>query len=109
MTHRSTTVTSRVTVAHCTVVDAADPLAAAELAHACGASLEWVAELTEIGVFSPRTSSRMEDWRFDSADLRLALEARRLQRDYGIDLDAAALILDLQREVRRLRSLLGAP
>ena len=35
-----------------------------------------------------------------------ALEARRLERDFGVDLQAAALILDLQREVRRLKAAL---
>jgi chaperone modulatory protein CbpM len=40
--------------------------------------------------------------------LQCALEARRLERDFGVDLDAAALILELEREVRRLKALLHA-
>ena len=34
------------------------------------------------------------------------VEARRLERDFGVGLDAAALILDLQHEVRRLKATL---
>ncbi len=98
--------TTTVTITHCTTVGPADPLAALQLAHACGASIEWVAELAEAGILHPQTS-RLEDWRFDGSDLRRALDARRLQRDFDVGLDAAALILDLQQEVRRLKALLG--
>ena len=41
-------------------------------------------------------------------DLQSALEARRLERDFGVGLDAAALILDLQHEVRRLKAVIRA-
>jgi chaperone modulatory protein CbpM len=40
--------------------------------------------------------------------LRCALEARRLERDFGVGLEAAALILDLQHEIRRLKAALQA-
>jgi chaperone modulatory protein CbpM len=39
-------------------------------------------------------------------DLSRALDARRLERDFGVGLEAAALILDLSQEVRRLKELL---
>lgn len=90
-------------------LDAAHSLAARELAHACGAGVEWVAQLVEIGIVEPPApDSAPEQWRFQSADLQCALEARRLERDFGVNLDAAALILDLQHEVRRLRATLQA-
>ncbi|MDP9898901.1 chaperone modulator CbpM [Variovorax ginsengisoli] len=85
------------------------PLAADELAHACGAHLEWVAQLVEVGIVEVATPQLPPaQWRFESADLQQALAARRLERDFGVGLDAAALILDLQREVRRLRRVLHA-
>ena len=85
------------------------PLAAPELAHACGADLAWVLELVEVGIVQPPPGARaLEDWRFRSEDLELALAARRLQRDFDLRLDAAALVLDLERELRRLRGLLAA-
>jgi len=41
-------------------------------------------------------------------DLQRALDARRLQHDFGAGLDAVALILDLSQEVRRLKAQLRA-
>ena len=92
-----------------TALGAAHPLAAHELAHACGAEIEWVVQLVEVGIVAlPTPSPRPDDWRFQSGDLQQALAARRLERDFGVGLDAAALILDLQREVRRLKAVLHA-
>jgi len=92
-----------------TTVSASHPLAANELAHACGARIDWVVQLVEVGIVEVQVPSRQpDDWRFQSADLQAALEARRLERDFGVGLDAAALIIDLQREVRRLKALLQA-
>ena len=82
-----------------TVVGDVYPLAAGELAHACGAEIDWVVQ-------EPGASP--DDWRFHSADLQSALEVRRLERDFGVGLDAAALILALQNEVRRLKAVLQA-
>lgn len=85
-----------------------DLIGAADIAHACGCQIEWVVELTEIGIV--RQVARTEPperWRFDSEDLHNALQARRLQRDFEVNLEAAALMIDLSHEVRRLRALLG--
>lgn len=92
-----------------TAVGIAHPLAAQDLAHACGAEIGWVVQLVEVGIVKVSTPSpRPDDWRFESADLQRALAARRLERDFGVGLDAAALILDLQHEVRRLKAALRA-
>ena len=92
-----------------TAVGVAHPLAARELAHACGAEIAWVVQLVEVGILElSAPSPRPDDWRFQSTDLQQALAARRLERDFGVGLDAAALILDLQREVRRLKAVLHA-
>ncbi len=83
------------------------PLVAQELAYACGATLEWVVQLVEAGIVEASAASGPpQSWCFGSGDLQSALEARRLERDFGVDLQAAALILDLQREVRRLKAAL---
>jgi chaperone modulatory protein CbpM len=99
-----------VTISHfATVVSASEPLLADELAHACGAGIDWVVELVEVGIVEVEDRERAPvEWRFQSAALQCALEARRLERDFGIGLDAAALIIDLEREVRRLKALLHA-
>jgi len=92
-----------------TAVSDAQPLAADELAHACGAGMEWVMELVDTGIVEADAGDGPpQQWRFQSAALQCALEARRLERDFGVGLDAAALIIDLEREVRRLKALLHA-
>ncbi|MDB5880094.1 MAG: hypothetical protein JWQ41_3508 [Variovorax sp.] len=100
----STTATTATTAI---ALSALHPLAVDEIAHACGAEIEWVTQLVDIGIVevSPR-EAQPDSWRFQSADLQRALEARRLERDFGVGLDAAALILDLQHEVRHLRAVL---
>lgn len=89
------------------VVGRAEPLSADDLARACGAELAWVAQLVEVGIVQA-SGRQPADWRFYSGDLQRALEARRLERDFGACLDAAALILDLSQEVRQLRAQLRA-
>ena len=87
-----------------------DAIAAPDLAHACGASIEWVVQLVEVGIVNTSAAAQdtPEAWRFSGADLHNALEVRRLERDFGVGLEAAALIVDLQREVRRLKAQLQA-
>ncbi|MFH0129319.1 chaperone modulator CbpM [Variovorax sp. EL159] len=97
------------TLTTATAISAAHPLAANELAHAVGADTAWVVQLVEVGILQVETAGTPpERWQFSSADLQHALEARRLERDFGVGLDAAALILDLQHEVRRLKAALQA-
>ena len=92
-----------------TAISASQPLAASDLAHACGADPEWVVQLVEVGIVQISTAEAPpERWQFSSSDLQCALEARRLERDFGVGLDAAALILDLQHEVRRLKAVIRA-
>ncbi len=97
----SYTLISAVAVSH------ENPIAASELAHTCGADIDWVVQLVEVGIIADDSlAASPDDWRFHSADLQSALEARRLERDFGVGLEAAALILDLQHEVRRLKAVL---
>ena len=84
-----------------------NPIALNDLAHACGADRDWVVRLVEVGIIEAAPPAAPPDtWLFFSSDLQNALEARRLERDFGVSLDAAALILDLQHEVRRLKAAL---
>ncbi len=91
-----------------TTVSSAQPLSTDELAHACGADVDWVGELVALGLVGADASASARDGCFHSADLHCALEVRRLQRDFDVGLEAAALILDLQHEVRRLKAVLHA-
>ena len=85
------------------------PLTVRELARAVGAEDQWVLRLVEVEILRvDMPAEPPERWQFRSADLQRALAARRLERDFGANLDTAALILDLQSELRRLRALAGA-
>ena len=96
------------TTTHMTIVDAT-PLTLHELARAVGAEDQWVLRLVEVEILHVDTPSEPpERWHFRSADLQRALAARRLERDFGANLDTAALILDLQSELRRVRALMQA-
>ena len=98
-----------VTVTTIAVISRENPLAARELAQACSTDMDWVRQLVEVGIVEAQApESAPDDWRFDSADLQHALEAHQLERDFGVGLEAAALILDLQYEVRRLKAVLRA-
>ncbi|MEC6409903.1 chaperone modulator CbpM [Achromobacter xylosoxidans] len=97
----------KVVISSATVVGKSQPLSADDLARACGAEVEWVAQLVEVGIVDA-SGPRPAEWRFCSVDLQRALDARRLERDFGAGLDAVALILDLSQEVRRLKAQLRA-
>jgi chaperone modulatory protein CbpM len=103
-----TTTTTSLTTIIATTISSAEPLSANDLAHACGADLAWVNELVALGIAGQSDPEQARLGQFGSADLQCALEASRLQRDFDVSLDAAALILDLQHEVRRLKASLRA-
>jgi len=92
-----------------TTVIESTPLSLGELARAVGAEDQWVVRLVEVEILHVDTpSDPPERWHFRSADLQRALAARRLERDFGANLDTAALILDLQAELHRVRALMHA-
>lgn len=93
----------KVVITSATVVGKSQPLSADDLARACGQEVEWIVRLVEVGIVNA-SGRRPAEWRFYSMDLQRALDACRLQRDFGASLDAAALILDLSQEVRRLKA-----
>ena len=109
MSNNYANVSVRVSVSATVAISQEHPIAIHELAHACGASVEWVVQLVEVGIVEvPVPAGPPDAWHFHSIDLQSALEVLRLQRDFGVGLEAAALILDLQREVRRLKATLLA-
>jgi chaperone modulatory protein CbpM len=92
-----------------TTVVEATPLSLSDLARAVGAEERWVVQLVEVEILHVEAPQEPpERWHFRSADLQRALAARRLERDFGANLDTAALVLDLQQEVRRLHAVLAA-
>jgi chaperone modulatory protein CbpM len=90
-----------------TLIGVDEHLSAEQLARICGVQIQWVAELAQVGILTVRSDEPMHAWRLGSADLSRARAVQRLQREFEANLDAAALILDLQDEIRRLRALLA--
>jgi len=90
------------TTAHATTVIDSAPLSLRELARAVGAEDQWVLQLVAVEILHVEAPEQPpERWQFRSVDLQRALAARRLQRDFDANLETAALILDLQGELRR--------
>lgn len=91
-----------------TVSIESQPLSLAELARAVGVEETWVVQLMRVEILHVESpAAAPSHWRFDSVALRRAREVQRLEQDFGANLDAAALILDLQDELRRLRTMLA--
>ena len=74
-----------------------------DFARACPAEVSWIAELVAMEVLSPEGVERF-NWRFRAADLTCARRVARLQRDFDVNLDAAAVILDLLAQINRLHT-----
>lgn len=79
-----------------------------ELAHACAVSLEWVSLHVQAGILSTCGETPAE-WRFTGVELRRARRLCVLERDFDALPELAALVIDLQDEVARLRALLRRP
>ncbi|NBC22134.1 MAG: MerR family transcriptional regulator [Gammaproteobacteria bacterium] len=78
-----------------------------ELSSACAVQADYIIELVEAGVIEP-VSYRRRRWQFTGESLTRARRAVALQRDLGLNLEGAALALDLLDELDRLRARLRA-
>jgi len=89
------------------LLDEETTLTLSELSHACTVHAEWIIELVDEGILEP-AGDDVAHWRFSGPSLCRARAAMRLQRDLGVNLAGAALVLDLIDEVETLRSRLHA-
>jgi len=80
-----------------------------ELCRACAVSADWVGERVHAGLLAPRAGpgGAAGAWRFDAAALLRVRVMRRIERDFDAVPELAALVADLQEEIRRLRLRLG--
>jgi len=78
-----------------------------ELCQSCDVASDVVAEMVEIGILEP-AGGGPGDWRFQGSSLRRAATAARLQRDLGVNLAGAALVLELLERIERLEARLRA-
>ncbi len=84
-------------------LDGAQPaLAAEDLARACGESEAWVLELVDTAILHPLAADAGRP-RFAAEALFVARRVRRLQRDLGLNLEGAALALQLLEQIDELR------
>lgn len=83
-----------------------ETLTMAELCRFCDADSAWVVELVEHGALDPLGNARAE-WTFQATSVARARKARRLQRDFEVNVAGVALILDLLEERDALRRALA--
>lgn len=89
------------------VLDEQPQLTLEELTRACAVHAELIMELVDEGVLEP-IGREPRHWRFTGAHMRRARVAVHLQRDLGVNLAGAALVLQLLDEVEALRARLRA-
>ncbi len=73
-----------------------------ELCRAALVSADWLAERLETGLLAAEAASAQAG-RFDAATLRRARAMARIERDFDAVPELAALVVDLQEEIDRLR------
>ena len=75
----------------------------ADICRACATDDGMIIEMVEEGVLSPAGHAPTQ-WRFSGLQLQHAKVAVRLQRDLGVNLQGAALALQLLEEMDLLRA-----
>lgn len=74
-----------------------------ELCRSCRLSAEQVFALVEEGVIEPRGANPGQ-WRFRAICVKRVQRAYRLERDLGVNMAGAALIIDLIEEIEQLKT-----
>lgn len=92
-----------ITVCTALLVDHDAPVTVTELARFCDQQTEWVVMLVEQGILSGVQGQQPEHWRFASQAVHRARSVARLQRDFEVNLDAAALMADMMDEIHQLK------
>lgn len=74
-------------------------------ARVCGVSREWLAVHVRAGILSTG-GEEPANWMFSGTEIRRVRLIHALERDFNALPELAALVIDLQDEVARLRALL---
>ncbi len=77
-------------------------LSVSEFCDLCGVRAETVIELVEHGLLEPHGNG-FTSWSFSADSVRRVQVARRLQRDFALNTEGAALAVELLEEIDRLR------
>lgn len=78
-------------------------LTLADLCRACAADTALLVELVDEGILSP-SGNAPQQWRFTGVQMHRARTALTLQRDLGINLQGAALAVELLEELAKVRA-----
>lgn len=87
----------------CQAMDEHVALRAADIARACGESESWVLELVQAAILEC-AGAGSEPAVFAGEAMFVARRVRRLQRDLGVNLEGAALALQLLDRIDELRA-----
>lgn len=74
-----------------------------ELCATCGVEETWIGELVAHGVIAP-AGKRGKAQHFAAATIVRVRKAKRLERDFELNVPGVALALDLLEEIERLRA-----
>ena len=85
-----------------TILEEQTELTLRQVSQACAVHAQFIVQLVDEGVLSPRGRTPRE-WRFTGAQIHRAGVALRLQRDLGVNLAGVGLVLELLEELRELR------
>ena len=86
------------------IVDEDSPLSLAELCRCCSLPAEALITMIEHGLVDPLdTSAVATHWQFSRNSVLRIQTAIRLQRDLNVNLEGAALALELLDEIKSLR------
>lgn len=86
------------------ILDRSTTFTLRDICEHCGVHAEFVVELVEYGIITPRKSGPQTNWEFEAASLARLQRAQRLQRDLKINLPGLAMSLDLLDDVDRLQA-----
>jgi chaperone modulatory protein CbpM len=88
-----------VRVIHGTVLDDEEGLSLVQLCRLCRLRQEAIVEMVEEGILEPE-GERPADWRFSGTCVTHVRIVVRLQRDLGVNLAGAAVVLDLLERIK---------
>lgn len=86
-------------------IEERQPLGAEDIGRSLGCSVSWVVELVEVGILDPLPGAGVP--LFAPQALFTARRVARLQADLGVNLEGAALALDLLRRIDELEGRLA--
>lgn len=90
----------------CTTMDEGVLLELHDLTHACAQPETWVMELVQVGILEPLPGAGRapSEWHFSAQALFTARKVQRLQHDLGVNLEGAALALELMAQLDAMRA-----